>query len=306
MRPSRPAATTASGRPSRTARSAAPRRRSRSSSSCTAAGLARSTATGARRSASSAPGFAPASSLSTSMPGSAIRLCGSAAPPQQGARSWRVRRSHEECGQPHCGRAVFSGNFLPMKEAATTRPYRQGRRAEAAEARTEAILQAAVEASAAKPFEQVTLADVAARAGVGVQTLIRRVQTKDGLVRAVNEWMAERIEAARGEPDSSDPDVVSAALARQYEVFGAVIDRTIRQEELSAALAEGAQAGRRAHRAWVEAAFATEIAAGGPLLASRLIAVCGVELWLVLRRDGGLSADQTRETIAHLIRSVPP
>jgi AcrR family transcriptional regulator len=193
-----------------------------------------------------------------------------------------------------------------MKEAATTRPYRQGRRAEAAEARTEAILEAALEAFEAKPFDQITLAEVAERAGVGVQTLIRRVQTKDGLVRSVNAWAVTRIGEARGEPESSDPDVVATALARQYERYGTLIDRTIRQEELSPALAEGARGGREAHRAWVETAFAAQIARGGPQLAGQLVALCGVELWLVLRRDGGLTVEQTRATVAQLIRSVLP
>jgi AcrR family transcriptional regulator len=193
-----------------------------------------------------------------------------------------------------------------MKEAATTRPYRQGRRAEAAEARTEAILDAALEAFEAKPFDQITLAEVAERAGVGVQTLIRRVQTKDGLVRSVNAWADTRIGEARGEPESSDPDVVATALARQYERYGTLIDRTIRQEELSPALAEGARGGREAHRAWVETAFAAQIARGGPQLAGQLVALCGVELWLVLRRDGGLTVEQTRATVAQLIRSVLP
>jgi AcrR family transcriptional regulator len=193
-----------------------------------------------------------------------------------------------------------------MKAATTTRPYRQGRRAEAAEARTEAILQAAVEAFEAKPFDQITLAEVAERAGVGVQTLIRRVQTKDGLVRAVNEWAVRHIGEARGEPDSSDPDAVATALARQYERYGVLIDRTIRQEELSPALAEGARGGREAHRAWVETAFADAIARGDEALTGRLVALCGVEFGLVLRRDGGLTVDQTRDTVAQLIRSVLP
>jgi AcrR family transcriptional regulator len=193
-----------------------------------------------------------------------------------------------------------------MKEAAPTRPYRQRRRAEAAEARTEAIREAALDAFMAKPFDQITLADVAERAGVGVQTLIRRVQNKDGLVRLVNEWVAAAIREARGEPDSSDPAAVAAALERQYEGFGALIDRSLRQEEASPTLAANARGGRRAHREWIEAAFADEIAAAGPQLTGRLIGLCGVELWLVLRRDGGLTADQTRETVAHLIRSVLP
>ena len=80
-----------------------------------------------------------------------------------------------------------------MKEAAPTRPYRQGRRAEAAEARTQAIREAAVAAFVAKPFDQITLGEVAERAGVGLQTLIRRVQTKDGLVALVNEWTVPAI-----------------------------------------------------------------------------------------------------------------
>jgi AcrR family transcriptional regulator len=193
-----------------------------------------------------------------------------------------------------------------MKEAAPTRPYRQRRRAEASEARTQAIREAAMQAFAERPFDQITLADVAERAGVGVQTLIRRVQSKDGLVALVNEWTVPAIGAARGEPDSSDPDVVAAAIARQYERFGVLIDRTIRQEEASPALAASAQGGRRAHREWVEAAFADEIARGGPALAGQLVALCGVELWLVLRRDGGLSVEQARDTIAQLIRSVLP
>jgi hypothetical protein len=37
---------------------------------------------------------------------------------------------------------------------------------------------------------------------------------------------------------------------------------------------------------------------------AQLIAVCGVELWLVLRRDVGLSADETRDTVADLIRKI--
>jgi AcrR family transcriptional regulator len=193
-----------------------------------------------------------------------------------------------------------------MKEAATPRPYRQGRRAEAAEARTEAILEAALAAFVAKPFDQITLAEVAERAGVGVQTLIRRVQTKDGLVRAVNEWAVAAIGEARGEPDSSDPATVAAAVARQYERFGDLIDRSTRQADVSPALAESARGGREAHRAWIETAFADEIARGGPALTGQLIALCGVELWLVLRRDGGLGPEQARDTVAQLIRSVLP
>jgi AcrR family transcriptional regulator len=181
----------------------------------------------------------------------------------------------------------------------------QRNRARASAANTERILTAALELFAEQPFDRITLAEVAERAGVGVQTVIRRVGTKDGLVRAVNEWVLPQVGAARGNPLSPDPDAVAAAVARQYERWGALIDRTLRQEDVSPALAEGADGGRRAHRAWIEAAFADELRARPPAerrrLRAQLVGVCGVELWHVLRRDEGLSAVAARAAVADLI-----
>jgi len=192
-----------------------------------------------------------------------------------------------------------------MKERTASRPYRQRRRAEAAEANTERILQAGLDLFLERPWDQITLAAVAERAGVGVQTLIRRVDTKDGLSRAVNDWVGPQVAATRGGPDSPDPHVVAAALARHYERWGAATDRTLRQEDASPSLAAAAAAGRRAHREWLEAAFAAPLAARSGAartdLLARLIGVCGVELWLVLRRDAGLSVDAARSAVADLI-----
>lgn len=192
-----------------------------------------------------------------------------------------------------------------MNQSAPTRPYRQRRRAAAAEAKTQRILEAALELFGERPLEQITLAAVAERAGVGLQTLIRRVGTKEGLIRAVNRWVAERIAADRGEPHSADPAVVADAMARHYERWGAITDRTLRQEDSSPALAENARAGRAAHREWIAAAFAEPLAAREPderrILHGRLAAICGVELWLVLRRDQGLSTAEARDAVADLL-----
>jgi AcrR family transcriptional regulator len=186
-----------------------------------------------------------------------------------------------------------------------TRGYVQRDRARATAANTERILTAALELFAEQPFDRITLAQVAERAGVGVQTVIRRVGTKDGLVRAVNEWVLPQVGAARGDPVSPDPHAVAAAVARQYERWGALIDRTLRQEDVSPALAEGADGGRRAHRAWIEAAFADALrarpAAERRRLRAQLVGVCGVELWHVLRRDEGLSVPAARAAVADLI-----
>jgi AcrR family transcriptional regulator len=189
-----------------------------------------------------------------------------------------------------------------------TRPYRQRRRAAASEANTARIMEAALELFRERPFEQITLAAVAERAGVGVQTVIRRVGTKDGLVRASYEWVVPRVLADRGAPVSADPREVATALERHYERWGDLTERTLRQEDASPAIAANAAAGRRGHRAWIAAAFADPLAALPAAhraeTLGRLIGVCGIELWSVLRRDGGLSAEQARDAVADLISSV--
>jgi hypothetical protein len=58
----------------------------------------------------------------------------------------------------------------------------------------------------------------------------------------------------------------------------------------------------------VQTAFADALATRAPaeraLLRGQLIGVCGLELWLVLRNDAGLSAEQTRDAVAGLITKL--
>jgi AcrR family transcriptional regulator len=189
-----------------------------------------------------------------------------------------------------------------MKERAAHRPYRQRRRAASAEANTERILQAASELFEERPWGEITFAAVAERAGVGTQTIIRRFQTKDGLARAVHAWFVPQIGAARDVPVGAAPAEIAAALGRHYERWGESTDRMLRQQDASPALAEAAAGGRRAHREWVERVFpgASRDTIG------RLIGICGVELWLVLRRDGRLSPEAAADAVADLITATLP
>jgi AcrR family transcriptional regulator len=187
-----------------------------------------------------------------------------------------------------------------------TRTYVQRERARAAQANTERIMQAALELFVERPFDQITLGAVAERAGVGLQTVIRRIQTKDGLVRASGEWVATRIQESRGEPlAGDDPHAVAEAIARQYERWGALTDRTLRQEDASPALGEMAELGRMNHRAWIETTFAEHLdplpAGARHALRARLVGVTGIELWQVLRRVEGLSVEQATTAVAELI-----
>jgi AcrR family transcriptional regulator len=198
-------------------------------------------------------------------------------------------------------------------KAEATRPYRQTRRAADAEANTERILRAAHDLFLERSYDQITLAAVAERAGVGLQTLIRRVGTKDGLGRAVNAWIGPQVAADRGEAADTrgEPQAVAAAIARHYERWGESTDRMLRQEFASPALTEAAAAGRVAHREWIEAAFAAALASrtdpgARRRLHARLVGVCGVELWHVLRRDERLSVAEARDAVADLISACLP
>ena len=197
-----------------------------------------------------------------------------------------------------------------MKEQTAPRRYRQRRRAAAAEANTERILQAANALFEDRPWEQITFAAVAERAGVGTQTVIRRFGTKDGLARAVTAWIGPQIDAIRAVPTGAPPAEIAAALAQHYERWGESADRTLRQQDVSPALAEAAAGGRAAHREWIERVFAPQLAdvprASRPEYVGRLVGVCGVELWLVLRRDGGLSVHAARAAVADLIAASLP
>jgi AcrR family transcriptional regulator len=191
-----------------------------------------------------------------------------------------------------------------MKSEAS-RTYVQRDRARAAQANTERILQAAVDLFVERPYDQITLGAVAERAGVGLQTVIRRVGTKDGLVGAAGAWIEPQIRGSRGEPPQGEPRAVAEAVAAQYERWGDLVDRMIRQEDASPALAEMAELGRANHRAWIEATFAAQLDGLEPgrrhALRARLVGVTGIELWRVLRRVEGLSPDGATDAVADLI-----
>jgi AcrR family transcriptional regulator len=194
-----------------------------------------------------------------------------------------------------------------MKSA---RGYTQTARADAAEDKTRRIRQAALELFVELPYDQLTLHAVAERAGVGLQTVIRRTGGKDGLVAMVAEWAGPQVAALLGEPDSDDPAVVAEAFARQYETWALVNERTYTQRDSSPALAAYAESGRRAHREWVRAAFAERLAqlprSRRTRVLAQLVAVTGVELWLVLRRDEGLSRAAATEAVRDLVAACLP
>jgi AcrR family transcriptional regulator len=199
-----------------------------------------------------------------------------------------------------------------MKDASSEppqkRPYRMRARAEAAAETGRRILEATIELHRERFFDQVSLEDIAERAGVTVRTVIRRFGSKERLIEAAAEEGTRQVTDQRYRAPIGDIEGAVNNLVDHYEEWGDTALRLLAQEERVAAFRSITDAGRAFHHEWVESTFA-------PLLAKRtgeeyrrllaeLIAVCDVYFWKLLRRDLGLSREQTelaiRETILAL------
>ncbi len=188
------------------------------------------------------------------------------------------------------------------------RPYRMRARAEAAAETGRRILEATIELHSERFFDQVSLEDIAERAGVTVRTVIRRFGSKERLIEAAAEEGKRGVTHQRYQAPIGDIEGAINNLMDHYEEWGDTALRLLAQEERVPAFRSITEAGRAFHYEWVERTFA-------PLLAKRteeerrrllaeLIAVCDVYFWKLLRRDLGLSREQTelaiRETILAL------
>lgn len=194
----------------------------------------------------------------------------------------------------------------------TPRPYAMGKRAVAAEATGERILDAATDLFARLPYAQLTLAAVAQAAGVTAQTVIRRFGDKEGLVAACAERATPRIIAQRDAAPVGDLTEGVDNLVAHYEEAGAIALRLLAEEATAPSIAALAAQGRAYHRAWCERVFAPTLdplsgAARARRLA-QLVAVCDVQTWALLRRDSGLSREEVTVALTELLAplTAPP
>jgi AcrR family transcriptional regulator len=192
-----------------------------------------------------------------------------------------------------------------MNPEATKRPYRMTARAEGVRATGERILDATEELFWSGPVDRMSLDAVAKRAGVTVQTVLRRYGSKDGLVAATAARAADRVRRQRDEAPVGNVAGAVTNLLEHYEEMGEHALRLLAEESGSPLMAEIAESGRELHRRWVERTFAPQLASlrGSARTRRRaqLIAVTDVYMWKLLRRDAGLSRRQVEQAMRELI-----
>jgi AcrR family transcriptional regulator len=182
------------------------------------------------------------------------------------------------------------------------RPYRQTARAAAAVVTRERILDVATAHFLARYYDDVTLATIAAEAGVSQQTVINHFASKEGLL----EVAAARVDFMRGRRAPGGDPV--AGVVGDYEAGGDAVYRMLTLEERIPALAPFLARGRAAHRAWVAETFAAQLPAPDAADYEQALQLHVVALdlytWKLLRRDMGLSRAQTTDHMRALIAAL--
>lgn len=178
-------------------------------------------------------------------------------------------------------------------------------RARAAEATGERILDAVVALFPDRPYAQLTLSAVAERAGVSVQTVVRRFGDKDGLVAAAAERQSGAIHAQRDTAVVGDLDSIVDTLLDHYEAEGRLALRLLTDEEAAPAVASITRAGRSFHRDWCRRVFepwlTSTAGADRRRLLAQLVATCDVHTWQLLHLQEGLGRTQTRRALLELL-----
>lgn len=188
------------------------------------------------------------------------------------------------------------------------RPYKMRARAEAAEKTREKILDATEAAFDELQFDEVTLAAVAKRAGVSVQTVIRHFDSKEGLFLATLVHTGAKMGGDRDVEPGADVKEVVDVLIDHYENFGERILRMLAQEDRVPNVRFLTDLGRVYHLDWCKKAFHPALkgvrGAKRERRAAQFAAVTDIYTWKILRRDRGFSVAQTKLAIRELIEAL--
>ena len=187
----------------------------------------------------------------------------------------------------------------------TTRTYTMRARAEATASTRSRILDAVIALSEERLSLEIVLADVAERAGVSVQTVLRHFGSRNELFEHAQ---ARQVEAVRAERATPVGDVAAAVdtIVSFYDRIGNWSLRLQAQEHNDALTRRTIERGRRIHRDWVEEVFAPQLAdrADREELVDLLVIATDVLTWKILRRDTGLDHASTCKRMRRLVTAV--
>jgi AcrR family transcriptional regulator len=187
----------------------------------------------------------------------------------------------------------------------TTRTYTMTARARAVEETRGRIVDACVALHGERPVSEIGLDDIAARAGVSVQTVLRHFGSRAGLDEASFERAQQAVADERRTP-VGDVGAAVRVIVDHYERRGDMALLMLAQETHQDLMARITEQGKALHRAWVAEVFAPFLAAADDAeeLTDLLVVATDVYTWKLLRRDRGLGRDRTESRMRRLVDAL--
>ena len=192
--------------------------------------------------------------------------------------------------------------------AEATRPYTMTARAKKAAATRERVLRAAEACFGEDDYDAVTLKAIAARAGVGLQTVVRTGGSKEALFAEVAERFLARMMTPFDAAAAADWRVALRQLHAFYEEYGDRTQRIMAHERRIPEVGAYVTRSRALQRAFIEANYGDALA--GLCAAEReqrlavAMALTGGKFWFSLRRDHGLSAEDSRAAVERQLAAL--
>lgn len=184
----------------------------------------------------------------------------------------------------------------------TTRSYTMGARAEAVVETRRRIVEAFFDLGRERMFPDISLDDVAAAAGVSVQTVLRQFKSRAGLTEATMDHAIATVTEERHAP-VGDVDAAVAVIVDHYEDRGQTALLMLAQESSDPQVAELTRRGRAMHRTWVSDVFAPFANPRDPLI-DLLVVATDVYTWKLLRIDRRHSRARTEQLIHRMVTSI--
>jgi AcrR family transcriptional regulator len=196
---------------------------------------------------------------------------------------------------------------MKLADPKLTRSYTMRARAESTTRTRERILDAVIGLSEERLSVEIVLADVAARAGVTVQTVLRHFGSRQGLFERAQARQVAQVRAERATPVGDAAAAVRTIVAF-YDRLGEWSLRLQAQEHSDELSRQTVELGRRVHREWVEEVFAPQLVGQRDRkeLVDLLVVATDVLTWKILRRDGGMDRAAARKRMLRLVRAVLP
>jgi AcrR family transcriptional regulator len=187
-----------------------------------------------------------------------------------------------------------------------TRTYRMGARGDGVAATRARILDAGRSLALKDLVLDPTLEQVADRAEVSVQTLLRHFGSRAKLIEQVADHALRATESER-RPVAGDPASAVDAVLTHYEDLGDFSLAVLAREAVDPRAAEVAGAGKALHRRWVEDSFGAALPAdpaGREALVDLLVIATDVYAWKLLRRDRTYALPVVRERMLAMVEAV--